>query len=114
MRSLRMSSPPERAAPLYGRAERFELGPLPASVAAEYVAEQFASTGRAAGPALRPLVQAAAGHPQRLSHWAVMSPASVTQVSPIRWSPPTAQSPPEPSTTLSMSRPCDRGVVGVA
>lgn len=57
----------ERAAPLYGQAERFELGPLPATVASDYVAEQFASTGRTAGPALRPLVQAAAGHPQRLN-----------------------------------------------
>ena len=56
-----------RAAPLFGQAERFELGPLPASVAGEYVSEQFSSTGRDAGPALAPLVQAAAGHPQRLN-----------------------------------------------
>jgi hypothetical protein len=57
----------ERAAPLFGQAERFELGPLPPAVAAEYVAEQFASTSRTVEPALRPLVQAAAGHPQRLN-----------------------------------------------
>ena len=57
----------EWAAPLYGQAERFELGPLPAPVATDYVAEQFASTGRAAGPALGPIVHAAGGHPQRLN-----------------------------------------------
>ena len=62
----------ERAAPLLGQAERFELGPLPAPVAAEYVSEQFSSTGRDAGAALAPLVQAAAGHPQRLNFWPII------------------------------------------
>lgn len=57
----------DRAAPLYGQAERFELGPLPAVVAADYVAARFAETGRDAGVALGPLVQVAAGHPQRLN-----------------------------------------------
>lgn len=57
----------ERAAPLFGQAERFELGPLPPSVATDYVSNQFDATGRTAGPALGALVQAAAGHPQRLN-----------------------------------------------
>ncbi|MGI8984322.1 MAG: hypothetical protein ACR2HM_07290 [Acidimicrobiales bacterium] len=57
----------ERAAPLFGQAERFELGPLPQSVATDYVADQFDATGRSAGTALGALVHAAAGHPQRLN-----------------------------------------------
>ncbi|HEX2699391.1 MAG TPA: hypothetical protein VHM89_04205 [Acidimicrobiales bacterium] len=38
-----------RAVPLFGQAERFELGPLPADVAAEYVAGRFEETGRGVG-----------------------------------------------------------------
>lgn len=57
----------ERAAPLYGQAERFELGPLPDDVATDYVTGRFAETDKAPGEALSPLVAAAEGHPQRLN-----------------------------------------------
>lgn len=57
----------DRAAPLYGQAERFELGPLPADVAADYVAGRFDETERSAGDGLGPLVETASGHPQRLN-----------------------------------------------
>lgn len=57
----------ERAAPLFGQAERFELAPLPPGVATDYVAGLFDTTGRSAGTGLAPLVQTAAGHPQRLN-----------------------------------------------
>jgi hypothetical protein len=57
----------DRAAPLFGQAERFELGPLPDEVATDYVAGRFAATDRSPGPALSALVGAAEGHPQRLN-----------------------------------------------
>ncbi|MDP9404618.1 MAG: ATP-binding protein [Actinomycetota bacterium] len=57
----------ERAAPLYGQAERFELGPLPDDVATDYVSGRFTETDKDPGPALSPLVGAAEGHPQRLN-----------------------------------------------
>ena len=57
----------ERAAPLFGQAERFELGPLPPAVATDYVSDQFEMTDRSPGAALASLVHAAAGHPQRLN-----------------------------------------------
>lgn len=57
----------ERAAPLYGQAERFELGPLPDEVATAYVSGRFAETDRDPGEALSPLIGAAEGHPQRLN-----------------------------------------------
>lgn len=57
----------ERAAPLFGQAERFDLGPLPPAVATDYVSDLFDATGRKPGPALGALVHTAAGHPQRLN-----------------------------------------------
>ncbi len=57
----------ERAAPLFGQAERFELGPLPPAVAAGYAADRFDATGRSPGNVLGSLIQAAGGHPQRLN-----------------------------------------------
>jgi hypothetical protein len=56
-----------QAAPLYGQAERFELDPLPGSVATDYVAELFDASDRDPGAALPSLIQTAAGHPQRLN-----------------------------------------------
>lgn len=57
----------DRAAPLYGQAERFQLRPLPDDVATDYVAGRFSDTGKDPGEALSPLIGAAEGHPQRLN-----------------------------------------------
>jgi hypothetical protein len=58
------------------------LGRLAAEDVGAYVAERFVETGREVGEALGPLLQAAAGHPQRamlLAHrlWAVVEPGAV-------------------------------------
>ena len=55
------------------------LGRLAPEDVGAYVAERFAETGRSVGDALGPLLQSAAGHPQRamlLAHrlWAVVGP----------------------------------------
>ena len=69
----------DRDRPLYGSAVPMRLGRLaPADVGA-YVADRFEATGRNVGEALGPLLQSAAGHPQRamlLAHrlWAVVPP----------------------------------------
>ena len=55
----------ERARPLYGQAERIDLGPLPADVLADFVTAKFQATGRDPGEALEPLLALAEGHPQR-------------------------------------------------
>jgi len=57
----------DRARPLFGQAEQVPLGPLPVDVASAFVDERFAATERTAGAALGPLVETAAGHPQRLA-----------------------------------------------
>jgi hypothetical protein len=57
----------DRARPLFGQAEQVPLGPLPNDVAAAVVDDHFASTGRNPGSALGPLIETAAGHPQRLA-----------------------------------------------
>lgn len=67
----------DRDRPLYGSAVPMRLGRLDPADVGEYVAERFAQTGRRVGEALGPLLQAAAGHPQRamlLAHhlWAVV------------------------------------------
>jgi hypothetical protein len=67
----------DRDRPLYGSAVPMRLGRLDPGDVGEYVAERFAQTGRGVGEALGPLLQAAAGHPQRamlLAHhlWAVL------------------------------------------
>ena len=57
--------------PLYGSAVPMRLGKLADEDIAEYVADRFANSGRSVGEALNPLLQTAAGHPQRsimLSH----------------------------------------------
>ena len=51
--------------PLYGSAVPMRLGRLPDDDIAEYVAARFAEGGRSVGEALNPLIQTAAGHPQR-------------------------------------------------
>src|SRR5947207_2895754 len=51
--------------PLYGSAVPMRLGRLPDDDIAEYVAGRFADGGRGVGEALNPLIQTAAGHPQR-------------------------------------------------
>ena len=51
--------------PLYGSAVPMRLGRLADADVAAYVAERFASTRRAVGEALNPLLGAARGHPQR-------------------------------------------------
>ena len=51
--------------PLYGSAVPMRLGRLPDDDIADYVAARFAEGGRAVGEALNPLIQTAAGHPQR-------------------------------------------------
>jgi hypothetical protein len=57
--------------PFFGQARAFELDPLGDGDIAEYVGERFEKTRRAIGAALEPLLDLAAGHPQRamlLSH----------------------------------------------
>ena len=55
----------DRDRPLYGSAVPMRLGRLAPEDIAAYVAERFAETGRGVGEALGPLLQSAAGHPQR-------------------------------------------------
>jgi uncharacterized protein len=67
----------DRDRPLYGSAVPMRLGRLAPHDVGAYVAERFEQTGRDVGEALGPLLQAAAGHPQRamlLAHrlWAVV------------------------------------------
>jgi hypothetical protein len=69
----------EKERPLYGQAVPVRLGRLPASDIAAYIVDRFKQTGRSAGEAVNPLVQTAAGHPQRamlLAHrlWDVVEP----------------------------------------
>ncbi len=54
-----------RERPFYGQARPFELAPLPDAEIAEYVGSRFESTRRDVGVALDPLLDLAAGHPQR-------------------------------------------------
>jgi uncharacterized protein len=66
-----------RDRPLYGSAVPMRLGRLAPHDVGAYVAERFEETGRDVGEALGPLLQAAAGHPQRamlLAHrlWAAV------------------------------------------
>jgi hypothetical protein len=51
--------------PFFGQARAFELEPLADLDIAEYVGERFEKTGREVGTALDPLLDLAAGHPQR-------------------------------------------------
>jgi hypothetical protein len=51
--------------PLYGSAVPMRLGRLTDPDIAGYVADRFAASGRAAGEAVGPLLEAAQGHPQR-------------------------------------------------
>ena len=51
--------------PFFGQARAFELEPLADFDIAEYVGERFERTRRRAGAALEPLLDLAAGHPQR-------------------------------------------------
>ena len=55
----------EKTRPLYGQAKPMRLGRLASADIAAYVYDRFAQTGRAAGAAVGPLVDAAKGHPQR-------------------------------------------------
>lgn len=55
----------ERERPLYGQAEPMELGLLPVDEVLMELTERFADLGRDPVGALQPLVQVAAGHPQR-------------------------------------------------
>ena len=64
--------------PLYGSAVPMRLGRLGNEDIAVYVSERFTSSGRSAGEALGPLLDAANGHPQRamlLAHrlWATVA-----------------------------------------
>jgi uncharacterized protein len=55
----------KRDRPLYGSAVPMRLGRLERSDLAAHIAERFRRTGREVGEALNPLLDAAAGHPQR-------------------------------------------------
>jgi uncharacterized protein len=55
----------QKARPLYGQAMPMRLERLASADIAAYVFDRFTQTGRAAGPAVGPLVEAAQGHPQR-------------------------------------------------
>jgi hypothetical protein len=76
----RLFSDPSR--PLLEHAVAVELAPLPAGPAAAYLEERFRASGRDAGTALDPLLDAARGHPQRtmlLAHhlWELVPRGSV-------------------------------------
>ena len=67
----------EKTRPLYGQAKPMRLERLASADIAAYVYDRFAQTGRRAGSAVGPLVDAAQGHPQRamlLAHglWSVV------------------------------------------
>jgi hypothetical protein len=67
--------------PLYGSAVPMRLGRLADADLAEYVARRFDASGRSVGEALNPMLQLAAGHPQRamlLAHrlWAEVAPGA--------------------------------------
>lgn len=69
----------ERAAPLYGQAERLRLGPVPSPALAELIENKFTATGREVGEALPALLALGEGHPQRtllVAHhlWEVTAP----------------------------------------
>lgn len=51
--------------PFFGQARLLRLDPLPDSEIVEHVGERFEATGREVGPAIEPLLDLAAGHPQR-------------------------------------------------
>jgi hypothetical protein len=55
----------DRDRPLYGSAVPMRLGRLENAEIATYVSERFEATGRSAGEARGPLLDAAKGHPQR-------------------------------------------------
>jgi len=55
----------DRDRPLYGSAVPMRLGRLDDAEIATYVGRRFEATGRSAGEALGPLLDAAKGHPQR-------------------------------------------------
>ncbi len=59
-----------RAAPLFGQAEQFQLGPLPDDDLATFVEDKFRATDRLMGSALPSLLGLAAGHPQRSAYLA--------------------------------------------
>lgn len=87
--------------PLYGSAVPMRLGRLENADIAEYVADRFRLTGRGAGEALGPLLDAAQGHPQRaimlahhlwervpkdltgtLEHWELAHGAALAELKP--------------------------------
>jgi uncharacterized protein len=75
----------DRDRPLYGSAVPMRLGRLDPNDVGEYVAERFRQAGRSVGEALGPLLQAAAGHPQRamlLAHhlWTIVPPAGTATI----------------------------------
>lgn len=51
--------------PFFGQARSLRLDPLPDPEIIDHVGERFAATGREVGPAIDPLLDLAAGHPQR-------------------------------------------------
>ena len=55
----------DRRRAFYAQAGAVDLPPLPAPETAEYIASRFTRTGRDAGDAIGPLLDVAAGHPQR-------------------------------------------------
>ena len=55
----------DRRRAFYGQAGPVDLPPLRADDVAEHLAARFEATGRGTGPALGPLLDTAAGHPQR-------------------------------------------------
>jgi hypothetical protein len=75
----------DRDRPLYGSAVPMRLGRLDPNDVGEYVAERFRQASRSVGEALGPLLQAAAGHPQRamlLAHhlWAIVPPGGTATI----------------------------------
>lgn len=55
----------DRRRAFYGQAGPIDLPPLRPDDAAEHLSARFEATGRGIGPALEPLLDTAAGHPQR-------------------------------------------------
>jgi hypothetical protein len=74
--------------PFFGQARPLELVPLADGEIAEYVGQRFEATGRQVGTALEPLLDLAAGHPQRamlLAHHLWEQTPSRREADPESW-----------------------------
>jgi hypothetical protein len=72
----------------YAQARSIDLSPLDAGDVAAFVESRFAATGKRVGAALRPLLELAAGHPQRsmlLAHFIWDATPARSEASELTW-----------------------------